>query len=113
PEPNSQLQLVWLLDHLRPHASVISRLSLAQTSKSIGNHRPEEWIVQRPRAVPIHTDHLEIASIAWAGWRAPTPDAWFDLLAQDLSVIPRLRSTVEALLEELPRPTTGLGMTEM
>jgi hypothetical protein len=113
PEPNSQLQLVWLLDHLRPHANVVSRLSLAQTNRSIDALCAEEWIAQRPRALPIHTDHIDIASAAWAAWRASTPEPWFDLLAQDLTAIPRLRSTVTALLEELPMRSTGLGATEM
>jgi hypothetical protein len=105
--------LVWLLDHLRPHAKVVSTLSLAQTNKSIGDHRTEEWIAQRPRAAPVHTDQLDIASAAWAAWRAPTPEAWVDLLDRDLSAIPRMGSTVTALLEELPMRTTGVGATEM
>ncbi|MFL4990740.1 MAG: hypothetical protein ACJ8DV_05545 [Microvirga sp.] len=113
PEPNSQLQLLWVLEYLRPHEDVVSRLNLAQTNTSIDGLRTEEWIAQRPRAVPIHSDHLEVASAAWAAWRALTPEAWFDLLAQDLSAIPRLRSTVAALLEELPTRTSGLGKTEM
>jgi hypothetical protein len=113
PEPNSQLQLVWLLDYLRPHANVVARLSLATTDCSIGSLSSEEWIVQRPRAVPIQTNHLDIASAAWAAWRAPTPVAWFDLLARDLNAFPHLRNAVTALLEELPMPGTGIGATEM
>ena len=68
---------------------------------------------RRQRSVPIHDDHLEIASAAWAAWRASTPTAWSDLLAQDLGALPQLRNTVMALLEELPMRTTGLGATEM
>ena len=113
PEPNSQLQLIWLLDHLRPHANVVSRLGLVQTKTRIGNHAPEHWIAHRPRAVPIHSDHLERASAAWAAWRASTPVAWFDLLGLDLSALPQLRSTVTSLLEELPMRRPGLGATEM
>lgn len=113
PEPDTQLQLIWLLDHLRPHASITSRLSLVQSDTSIGEHRAEDWLAQRPRAVPIHADHLALATAAWAAWRAPTPVAWFDLLSQDVSPLPRLRSTMIALLEELPNRATGLGATEM
>jgi len=113
PGPDTQLQLIWLLDHLRPHASIISRLSLVQSDARIGEGRAEEWIAQRPRAMSIHADHLALASAAWAAWRAPTPVAWFGLLSQDLSPLPQLRNTMIALLEELPNRATGLGATEM
>lgn len=112
PEPGTQLQLIWLLDELRPHASVTSRLSLVQ-SATIDNHRPADWIAQRSHAVSVHADHLALASAAWAAWRAPTPVEWFDLLSQDLSPLPQLRNTMIALLEELPDRVTGLGATEM
>src|SRR5262245_40668817 len=113
PEPETQLQLIWLLDHLRPHASITSRLSLVQTDTRDGKDRPEDWIAQRPHAVSIHADHLALASAAWAAWRAPTPVAWFGLLSQDVSPLPQLRNTMIALLEELPNLTTGVGATEM
>jgi hypothetical protein len=112
PEPNTQLQLVWLLDYLRHHASITSRSSLIQSTR-IDNQGPEDWIAQRLRAVPIHADHLALAAAAWAAWRAPTPIEWFNLLAQDLSPLPQLRNTMIALLEELPNCATGLGTTEM
>jgi hypothetical protein len=112
PEPNAQLQLVWLLDHIRPHADVASKTALVQTDTRIGDHPPTDWTEQRPKAVLIHTDHLETASAAWSSWRAPTPVAWFDLLARDLTALPHLRNAVIALLEELPARATGLGATE-
>jgi hypothetical protein len=113
PEPDTQLQLIWLLDHLRPHANITSRLSLVQSDTSIGEDRAEDWLAQRPRAVPIHADHLALASAAWAAWRAPSPVKCFDLLSQDMSPLPQLRNTMIALLEELPNRMTGLGATEM
>jgi hypothetical protein len=112
-EPNEQLQLAWLLDFLRPHADVIARSALVQPNFRIGACSPAELVKQQPRAVPIHNDHLEVASAAWSAWRALTPMAWFDLLAQDLSALPQLRHAVLALLEELPMRATGLGATEM
>ncbi len=111
PEPNAQLQLIWLLDYLRLHPDVVARLTLVQTGTRIGNNESEEW--GRQRSVPIHNDHLEIASVAWAAWRAATPAAWFELLARDLNALAQLRNTVIALLEELPMRVTGLGATEM
>jgi hypothetical protein len=113
PEPNAQLQLVWLLEQIRPHAHVASKTTLVQTDTRIGNLPPEYWIEQRPLAVAIRNDHFEAASAAWSAWRAPTPVAWFDLLARDLSALPQLRNTVITLLEELPWSATGVGATEM
>jgi hypothetical protein len=113
PEPNAQLQLIWLLDYLRSSANVISRLALVQTASGIGGQLSEELATLRPPAVPIRSDHLEIAAAAWAAWRAPTPQDWFGLLAQDLKTFPHLRNSVISLLEELPMRGSGLGATEM
>jgi len=113
PEPNAQLQLVWLLDHIRSHADLASKTALVQTDTRIGDRPPTNWAEQRLRAVPIRKDHLETATAAWSSWRAPTPVAWFDLLAQDLTALPQLRDAIIALLEELPARATGLGATEM
>src|ERR1700756_1566084 len=43
---------------------------------------------------------------------APTPQDWFELSKQDLSVLPRLKQAVVELLEELPWRVTGVGATE-
>jgi hypothetical protein len=113
PEPNAQLQLIWLLDHLRQHANVTSSLALVQMDTAIGAHPPTELVRFEHTAIPIRNEHLETASAAWSAYRAPTPVAWFDLLARDLSALPRLQNTVAALLEELPNSRSGLGATEM
>ena len=113
PEPNAQLMLLWLLDYLGPHANVTSSLALVQTDIRIGDRLPEELPRWRLQATPIRNDHLETASAAWVAWRAPTPQAWFDLLTRDTSALPQLRNTVISLLEELPTRDSGLGATEM
>jgi hypothetical protein len=112
PEPNSQLQLLWLLSYLRPHADVIARLALVHMS-GIADQWSKEAAASRLQATPIRNDHLDTAGSAWAAWRAPTPEAWFDLLARDVSALPYLRNTVVSLLEELPMRDSGLGATEM
>src|ERR1700694_2597624 len=38
PEPNAQLQLVWLLDQIRPHAEVASKTVLVQMNTRLGDH---------------------------------------------------------------------------
>jgi hypothetical protein len=113
PEPNAQLTLIWLLDYLRPHGSIASKLSLVQADTVIGNHPPEDLIKWRLPVVKILHEHLETAGAVWQAWRASTPQDWFDLLSKDLNVLPRLPQTVLELLEELPMCATGLGATEM
>jgi hypothetical protein len=113
PDPNSQLTLIWLLDYLRHHAEIASKLALVQADLPIGNHAPEELADWRLPAVKIRNDHLEAASKAWQAYRQPTPQHWFNLLSEDIGILPQLRPSVLELLEELPMPATGLGATEM
>jgi hypothetical protein len=113
PEPKDQLILIWLLDYLRPHQKVVSKLSLVQANARIGNHTPEEVTAWRLPTVQIRRDHLVAASAAWQAYRATTPQACFNLLDSDLNILPQLGSAVLALLEELPMRKIGLGATEM
>jgi hypothetical protein len=113
PRPNDQLQLICLLRYLRSHPEIASRLLLVQAHVSIGGQTPEVLAKWKLPAVKISHDHFELASRAWRAFGAATPQDWFGLLATDLSLLPRLRSAVAALLEELPWRRTGLGATEM
>jgi hypothetical protein len=113
PDPNAQLTLIWLLDYLRHHANIVSKLTLVQADVTIGGYLPEEVATWRLPVVKILNDHLEAASAAWQAYRAPTPQDWFNLLSRDLSILPNLRRAVVKLLEELPGRATGLGATEM
>ena len=113
PDPDAQLTLVWLLDYLRAHAAVTSKLALVQAEVSIGNCAPEELAGWRLPAVRIVDSHFDAASMAWRAYRQPTPQDWFDLLGADIMALPQLRQSVLELLEELPMPVTGLGATEM
>jgi hypothetical protein len=113
PDPNAQLTLIWLLDYLRHHAKIASKLTLVQADTAIGGHLPEQVATWRLPAIRILNDHLEQASTAWRAYRAPTPQDWFNLLSKDLSILPNLRRAVVKLLEELPMRATGLGATEM
>jgi len=113
PVPNAQLTLIWLLDRFRSHREAASKLKLRQSDLVLGGQSPESLAKSPPVAVEISDDHLDAAALAWHAYRASTPKAWSDLLSRDLSALPQLRSTVLALLEELPMPATGLGATEM
>lgn len=113
PDPDAQLVLIWLLDYLRPHEIVASKLTLVQAETRIGEKSPKQLARWKVPAVEITNDHFEIASLAWRAYRAPTPQAWSDLLGKDITSLPQLRRSVLELLEELPMPATGLGATEM
>jgi hypothetical protein len=113
-EPNSQLVLIWLLDYLHSHAKAAAiNLVLRHVDASLGEASPEQIAKREFSAVPITSDHLDIARLAWRAYRAPTPQSWFGLLDKDLSILPQLRRCVLELLEELPGRATGLGASEM
>lgn len=113
PDPNAQLTLIWLLDYLRHHAEAASKLRLVQADVRIGNCTPEELAKWRLPTVKLLNAHLEAASMGWQAYLQPRPQDWFNLLGEDLSVLPQLRQSVLELLEELPMDATGLGATEM
>ena len=113
PEPNAQLSLIWLLDYLCGHKEFASGLTLVQADSPLGSRSVEQLVGAQPTVVKLLDKHLDVASIAWRAYCAPTPQAWLDLLDRDLTVLPQLRQTVAEMLEELPSSTTGLGATEM
>jgi hypothetical protein len=111
-EPNAQLLLIWLLDYLGPQAKRLG-IILRHVDASLGDAEPAGLAKRKFMGVAITDDLLEIASLAWQAFRAPTPHAWFDLLGRDLSILPQLRRCVLEMLEELPGRTTGLGASEL
>ena len=110
-QPNAQLSLVWLLDYFRSYPETVARLKFRLVDLAmIELHRLGEW---RPPMVGVTEKELELASTAWRAYRAPTPEACFDLLGKDLSALPLLKPVLIDLLEELPSSSTGLGASEM
>jgi hypothetical protein len=112
-EPNAQLVLIWLLSYFHSHAEAATNLVLCHVDASLGDTDPKQLAKWRFPAVGVTNEHFEIASLAWQAYRAPTPQAWFDLLKKDLSILPQLRRCVLDMLEELPGRATGLGASEM
>jgi hypothetical protein len=113
PRPNNQLQLIWLLDHLRWHPEVLARLKLRLVDFDLVGIPREGLGKWQGPAVDVTQDELETASMSWQAYRAATPQACVDLLAGDLSALPLLRPALTDLLKELPSNSTGLGATEM
>jgi len=112
PVPNAQLLLVQLLDWLRPYADIVEKLILVHADTSNGELTTEEIVISSPSRQKADSLALETATLAWEAFRQPTPQAWFDLLRQDLGALPHLRQSVLRLLEELPAVGTALGATE-
>lgn len=113
PRPNDQLVLVWLLDLLRPYKEITTKLSLVYPDDIVANYAPESVAKWKLPAFKVTENHLVMASRAWRGYRAETPESCFNLLMTDLMILPRLRQALIAMLEELPDSVTGLGASEM
>ncbi|WP_235940537.1 hypothetical protein [Bradyrhizobium hipponense] len=112
PQPNDQLVLVWLLDLLRPYKEITTKLSLVHTDDAVTKYHPESVTKWKLPLFKVTDSHLTMASRVWHAWRAPTPEPCFDLLTKDLTILPRLRPALIAMLEELPGRTTGLGVSQ-
>jgi hypothetical protein len=113
PRPHDQLVLVWLLDLLRPYKEITTKLSLIHTDDRVADYAPESVANWKLPTFKVTEGHLVMASRAWRAYRAETPEPCFDLLMTDLMILPRLRSALIAVLEELPDSVTGLGASEM
>jgi hypothetical protein len=77
-----------LADYLHSHANaaIIEKLILCHVDADLSDAIPNQLAKWKFPAVHITNDHLEIASLAWRAYRAPTPQPWFNLLNKDLSV---------------------------
>src|ERR1700720_4485594 len=83
PDPNDQLQLVWLLDYFRSHPEIVARLRLRLVDYDLIGASVEELGRWQALTVDVTKDELEIASVTWQAYRATTPKACFDLLGMD------------------------------
>jgi len=109
--PDAQLKLIWLLDYFHSYPETAGKLKLRLVDLEMS--ALENFGRWRPPAVDVTEREFEAASAAWQAYRAPTPEACFDLLSKDLSALPLLKPVLIDLLEELPSVSTGLGATEM
>jgi hypothetical protein len=113
PDPNHQLQLIWLLDYFHSHPQIVDRLRLRIIDFDLITATPEELRRWKVAKAYVTSNELETASAAWQAYRATTPEACFNLLSKDLSALPLLKPALIDLLKELPSGSTGLGATEM
>ena len=113
PDPSAQIQLANLLWYIARTGCDIGKLVLARVDFPIAEHNVAEVMALRPMREKLTRAQLQTGRLLWNAFVHPTPEALFDLLAEDLSVLPWSRRTVLRLLKELPSVKTGLSSTEM
>jgi hypothetical protein len=115
PNPEDQLQLIWLLDYFNSCPGLVQKLKLRLVTFELITERVEEFKRSEPQVpvVDVTAKELKTAKMAWQAYCAPTPEACADLVHKDLSALPMLRPALLDLLAELPSHSTGLGATEM
>lgn len=112
PEPNSQLQLIWILDYLRSEPSITQKLRLRRVDFDLRGADPAELHHRDVQQFDIAESDFEAASMAWEAFCAPTPQLCAGLLGRPLGKLSFLKPAMEDLLAELLSPATGLGATE-
>jgi hypothetical protein len=107
-----QLQLLQILDFLRPQKELHSRISLIQSGSFIGQENPSRLRMHLKLKRPVTPAQYNMAQAAWAAFRAPTPEGWCSLLSYDTAALPFLRPAILRHMEEFPAPASGLTRTE-
>ncbi|MGY4480606.1 hypothetical protein [Bradyrhizobium sp. USDA 3364] len=113
PDPNDQLQLIWVLSQLQAQPETAAKLKLRLVSFSLLAMLPEWRGWNEVPLANVRAADLDTASMCWQAYRATTPQACFEALHRDLSAFPLLRPALLDLLRELPWSRSGLGATEM
>ncbi|WP_245266609.1 hypothetical protein [Bradyrhizobium sp. WSM1743] len=109
PEPNSQLQLSWILDYLRSEPSITENLKLRYVDFDLRRADPAELRHRDVQQFDIAESDFGIANMAWEAYRGPTPELCAGLLDRPLGKLSFFKPALEALLAELPSPTRGWG----
>ena len=111
-DPNSYRVFCQLIDALKLQPDILDRLSLAFPAKYLGEITAAQFEKDRPPVNALTTGQLQLACRAWQAHSFPTPERWFELLREDTSEIPGLRTFILRLLAELPAITNGLSASE-
>ncbi|SEC50307.1 hypothetical protein [Bradyrhizobium erythrophlei] len=113
PDPNDQLQLIWVLDQFHAQPDMLAKLKLRLVGFSLLTMDPAWRGWNEVPLANIRPVDIETASMCWQAYRATTPQTCFDVVHRDLSAFPLLRPALLDLLRELPWSRSGLGATEM
>ena len=106
-----QLQLIQILDWFHHLKKGDTKLSLICEDQYLGILTPGQMLGLKKLEKPVTENQFTLASKAWAAFRAPTPEHWFNLLDVDTSELPFLQGTIKRMLEEYPSTLNGLSRT--
>lgn len=106
-----QLQILQILDWLNENPATNTELSIICTDQYLGMQTPDELLALQQFEQAITKAQLQLASRAWAAFRANTPEKWAALLKSDTSTLPFLQGAITRLLEEFPDTFSGLSRT--
>ena len=107
-----QLQLLQILSWFKENNIENRPISLICTDTYIGESEAEDIPKLLRYEHTITQNHLELAHRAWNIFSEPTPEAWFALLKEDLSLFQFLEEAIKRLLEEYPNTKNGLSRSE-
>lgn len=115
-----QLQLLQLLDHFgsrREGAAEVRLICIGAHEEvadfhGLGQLNPEQIGDLFPKRAAVSAEQLELASRAWAAFRADDPRGIEHLLAEETAALPFLRDAMRRLLQQFPASENGLARTE-
>jgi len=106
-----QLQILQILDWFNLNTNPNIALSLICTDQYLGMLSPTQMKEMVKFEKIISAQQLTLASNAWSAFRHSSPEKWQDLLSQDTSSLPFLKSAIIRLLEQYPEAHNGLSRT--
>jgi hypothetical protein len=107
-----QLQLIQILDRLRPRAGGATRLSLICIDQYLGRLTGPQLAEYWPVRHTVTSREFDLASAAWRAFRSPDPMDIDGLLRRDTSALPFLDGALQRHLQQFPSVENGLARTE-
>ena len=107
-----QLQLIQILDRLRPRAGGATRLSLICIDRYLGRLTGPQLAEYWPARHTVTPEEFDLASAAWRAFRSPDPMDIDRLLRRGTSTLPFLDGALRRHLQQFPSVENGLARTE-
>ena len=107
-----QLQLIQILDRLRPRAGGRTRVSLICIDQYLGSLTGPQLAAHWPERHAVTPREFELAEAAWNAFRSPDPMDLVAILERDTSPLPFLHGALLRHLQQFPSVANGLARTE-